>query len=195
MVTGSTGTFFIPARDARLHVRDLVDHIHSADHLAEDRIASSVIVERAVVDVIDEELASGGVRIVGARHGDRAPDVAQPVARLVPDRCPLARFLFIHLRVEPAALDHETSHHAMEDQVVVEFVVNVLQEVLDGPRSFLRIQFEGDLAHGGIQHHDRVLVVGLGEGRARAQGQARTEAEDHDDDDQAVSHRSSCCHG
>ena len=54
------------ASRAGLHTRDLIDNIHSLDHLAKDAIAgltgSLVVVEKGVVLDVDVKLGRGAVR-------------------------------------------------------------------------------------------------------------------------------------
>src|SRR5690348_17067633 len=52
------------------HLCDGVNDVHAGDHTAEYRvaIAAGFMVEEIVVDQIDEELRSGAVDVVGARH-------------------------------------------------------------------------------------------------------------------------------
>ena len=83
------------------------------------------------------------------------PRLFQAVARLVLDRGPLAFLLLLHLIRHPAPLDHEAGDDAVEDQVVVEPVVDVLEEVLDGDRGLVRVELEGDRPRGGVEHDDR----------------------------------------
>ena len=60
----------------------------------------------------------------------------------------------------PAPLDHELGDDAVKDQVVVEPVVNILEEVLDRDRGFVRIELQGDRSLGGVEHDDRVSAPG-----------------------------------
>src|SRR4051794_2013696 len=63
-----------PVARADLDGLDLVDDVHAGDDLAEDGVAGrvGVLVEELVVGDVDEELAGGAVRVVGAGHGDGA---------------------------------------------------------------------------------------------------------------------------
>jgi hypothetical protein len=56
---------------------------------------------------------------------------------------------------ETAALDHEARDHAVENRVVVEAAVDVIQKVLGTDRRLDRVQFDFDLAVGGVQQHVR----------------------------------------
>ena len=140
------------AAAAGLDGLDLVDDIHALDNLAEDAVAPAVlarIVEEAVVGNVDEELGAGRVRVGGARHGDAADGVLEAVRGLVFDR--RARGLLLHAGLEAAALDHEAFDDAVEDGVVVVAGFDVGNEVLDGLRRLLGIEFEGDDAVVGVQ--------------------------------------------
>ena len=78
---------------------------------------------------------------IGPGHRDRAPGVAQAVARLVLDRREGSFLLLLERPVDvlhPAGLDHEPGDHPMEDQAVVEPLVNVLEEVVDRDRALVR---------------------------------------------------------
>ncbi|MCY1182610.1 hypothetical protein D9M73_231790 [compost metagenome] len=66
-------------------------------------------------------------------------------------------FLLLHLLGEAAALDHEARNHAVENRVVVEAAVHVFEEVLGTDRGLDRVQFDFDLAVGGVQQHMRCL--------------------------------------
>ena len=59
---------------------DLAYDIHARGYFAEDGIAVALRgfvfeVEECIVGSVDEELAGGGIRIAGARHGDGADSV------------------------------------------------------------------------------------------------------------------------
>ena len=66
-----------------------------------------------------------------------------------------------HLIRHPATLDHEPGDDAVEDQVVVEPVVHILEEVLNGDRGLVRVELQGDRPLGGVEHDDRVLLLAL----------------------------------
>src|SRR5690606_40091564 len=61
------------------YLRDLVDNVHAANHLAEHGIAeiAGAVVEEVVVPMIDEELAGRRVDVLRAGHGDGAAYVVQ----------------------------------------------------------------------------------------------------------------------
>lgn len=59
---------------------DLAYDIHARGYFAENGIAVALRgfvfeVEECIVGSVDEELAGGGIRIAGARHGDGADSV------------------------------------------------------------------------------------------------------------------------
>jgi hypothetical protein len=56
---------------------------------------------------------------------------------------------------ETAALSHEARDHAVENGVVVKAAVDVIQKVLGTDRRLDRVQFDFDLAVGGVQQHVR----------------------------------------
>ena len=69
---------------------DLVEDVETLGQLAEDAVPESLrrgrlVVEEAVVLVVDEELARGGVDDGRAGHGERAARVLEAVGRLVLD--------------------------------------------------------------------------------------------------------------
>src|SRR6185312_12552503 len=99
---------------SRFDARDLIDDVHPLRDAPEHGIAeiARAVIEEIVVGKIDEELRGRAVDLAGARHGERAALVLQPVLRLVADRG--VRALVAELRIEPAALDDEARHDAME---------------------------------------------------------------------------------
>ena len=69
---------------------DLLHDIHARSHFTENSIAVALRgfvfeVEECVVGSVDEELAGGGIRIAGTRHGDGADSVFSAVVRFVDD--------------------------------------------------------------------------------------------------------------
>ena len=112
----STGTSWWPRR-AGGGGFDFVHDVHSFHDAPEDAVAPAARrgcgeVQKIAVHQIDEKLAGGRVRVVGARHGDGAAVVAQAVHGLVFDRG--AGGLLLHARTETAALDHETGDNTMK---------------------------------------------------------------------------------
>ena len=95
------------AARAGLDLRDLVDHIHPVDHLAEHAVTvmlggRSLEVQEVVVHQIDEELGGRAVDHVGAGHRQRAALVRQLVGGFILDR--IVGFLLRERAVETAAL-------------------------------------------------------------------------------------------
>src|SRR5205807_394207 len=120
--------------------RDLVDDLHALRDAAKDRVpeVARAVIEEGVVREVHEELRGGAVDVAGARHGERAAEVLQPVLRLVADR--RARALVHEICGESPALDDEARHDAMKDRAVEVAVVDVALEVLDRDGRFLREQ-------------------------------------------------------
>src|SRR4030095_6531953 len=77
-----------PGDGTGLHLRDRIDDVHSFDDLGEHRVAgvARAPIEVRIVHQVDEELAVRGIRIVGARHRERAPRILEPIARFILDR-------------------------------------------------------------------------------------------------------------
>jgi len=94
----------------------------------------------------------------GARHGQGAHLVAQPVAGLVLDR--VAGGLLGHVGGEAAALDHEAGDHPVKDGAVEEAVVHVLHEVGHGLGGLVGEQFDDDGALAGFDADFGVVVIG-----------------------------------
>ena len=82
-------------------------------------------VQPRVVDDVDEELASPGVR-ARVRHGDRSSRVPVVRGELVLDRVAGAA---VSGALGVAALDHEARDDAVEDRAVVEVRLDELAEV------------------------------------------------------------------
>src|SRR5262249_7069212 len=122
------------AEGARRYVVDLVHDIQALDNSAEHAIAHVIshlaLVEELVVLDVDEKLRRGAVGLDGSCHGDRATLVGKAVGRLVFDW--LAGFAFLQARLHAAALDHEVRDDPVENESVIVFVLDVLQEILDG---------------------------------------------------------------
>ena len=101
---------------------DLVDILHALDDLAEGGILA---VKVRCVLVHDEKLAAGGVGCHGTGHGQNASGVLEVVLHTVHSELTLdavARAADADtLRV--AALDHEASDDAVEDNAVIEVVL------------------------------------------------------------------------
>ncbi len=150
---------------------DLLYDIHARSHFAEDGIAVALRgfvfeVEECVVGSIDEELAGGGIRIAGARHGDGADGVFQAVVCFIVNGF-VCGFLG-KVRGKAAALDHEAVDNAVEDGVVVKAFAGVVDEVGDGFGCFGFVERQADVAHIGF---DDGACLGLGvEGCGKGKG-------------------------
>ena len=128
----------VHAATARLDLGHGVDHRHAVGDAAEHGIAGAAAtrVEVGVVDQVDEELRGGAVRIVGARHRERAAPILDAVVGFVLDR--RARRLLLHVLGHAAALHDEARDHAMEDGAVEMAGVDVVEEVLHRDGRVLR---------------------------------------------------------
>ena len=150
---------------------DLLHDIHARSHFAEDGIAVALRgfvfeVEKCVVGSVDEELAGGGIRIAGTRHGDGADGVFQAVVRFVVDGF-ICGFLG-KVCGKAAALNHKAVDHAVENGVVVKAFAGVVDEVGDGFRCFGFVERQADVAHIGFDHG---VCLGLGvEGCGKGKG-------------------------
>src|SRR6185437_306025 len=136
-----------PGPDAR----DPVDDVHPLRDPPENGVAeiARAVIEEVVVGEVDEELRGGAVDFAGARHGKRAALVFQAVLRLVADR--RVRALVAELRIEPAALDDEARHDAVEDRAVEMPLVHVAEEILHAERRLLREQLHRESAVRGLE--------------------------------------------
>src|SRR5262245_53255488 len=106
-----------PASSSRDH-DDVVDHVHAANDLAEDRVtgcATFAIGALFVVGDVDEKLIGRAVRIVGAGHGKSAAGVGKAVAGFVANGGLLGADL-AHAGEKAAPLGHETRNDAVEDR-------------------------------------------------------------------------------
>ena len=148
---------------------DLAYDIHARGYFAENGIAVALRgfvfeVEECVVGSIDEELAGGGIRIAGTRHG--ADGVFQAVVRFVVDGF-VCGFLG-KVCGKAAALNHKAVDHAVENGVVVKAFARVADEVGDGFGRFGFVERQVDVAHIGF---DDGACLGLGvEGCGKREG-------------------------
>src|SRR5260221_235180 len=140
-----------PARG--LHRRDLVDHLHPLDHLAEDGVAGAANpeIQGGVVLEVDEELRRRAVGVVRAGHGHRSPAVADAVPGLVADGR-IGRLL-VHVRGHASALDHEGRYDAVEEGAVIVALAHVFEEVLGGDGRLVVVEADPDAAETGFEHH------------------------------------------
>src|SRR6266508_424947 len=127
-----------PHRLHPLALLDLVDVLHAGRHLPEHGV---VVVEVRLGAVRDVELAPGGVRMLRARHGERAADVLLLVELGLDLVSRPARAVALGV----AALHDEPRHDAVELQSVVESLLRERHEVLDGLRRVLGEELDGDL--------------------------------------------------
>src|SRR5205085_1250315 len=136
-----------------------------ADDLAECDVAGVRArgVQARVVGDVDEELRSGGVGVVGARHRDRARLVLHAGGALMGDR--RARDLLVVVGVVAAALDHEVADDTVEDRAVVVLGLDVRQEVLDRLGRLVGVHLDDEFAQRGRELDAWCLVGGEG-GRA-----------------------------
>jgi hypothetical protein len=68
----------------------------------------------------------------------------------------------LHARLETATLDHEVLDHAVEDRVRVVTLVHVIQEVGNGLRCLVGVQFDLDVALvGGHEYGGHVFILWL----------------------------------
>lgn len=157
-------------------VLDLIDDIHAINYLAKYAITPAILsiflVQEAVIHGIDEELSGSAVRIAGASHGNRTPCIRETIAGLILDGA--ISLLLGQAWVHATTLNHELSDNPMENSSVVVLFVHIVQEVLNGFRGFVRIQFDLDRSLGGFQSNYGVL----GSTR-RLSIQTRMERENH----------------
>src|SRR5882672_12602344 len=143
------------------NVADPVDHIHALNDLAEYCIAPSgfVGVERLIVEEIHVELRVAAMRILGAGHADRASLIRQAVAGFIDHFCGRGHELVI--AVEAAALDDEIGDDAVKSRARIVSLIHVFQEMRDGERSPLGVQFQSEISHGS-KHLNEAGRRGLG---------------------------------
>ena len=89
------------------------------------------------------------MRIRGARHGDGATRVLQPVKGFIGDRC-LGRFS-LHVCCETAALNHESFDDPVKNRAVVKTTFYITDKIHRRFRRGLGIEFEDNGPHAGIQ--------------------------------------------
>lgn len=154
------------------HFLDAFDDVHAFDDFTEYTVAPALqalaaMIEKIVVGDIDEELCGGRVRILGARHGQRAGHVLQAVVGFIVDGGP-GRFL-VEVGVEAAALDHEPIDHPVEQRAVIMTVDDVLLEIGGGVGGLVMIEAYDDIAEIGLQndHVDFLMVLRTRLGVAR----------------------------
>ena len=126
-----------------LGVGDLIHDFHALGDLAEGRV---LLIEMRGVLMHDEELASGGVGVHGARHGQDAALVLEIVLKAVHKELALDAVAgAAHAGAGGvAALDHKVFDDAVEDQAVIEALVGQINEVIDALRRDLGIELALD---------------------------------------------------
>src|SRR5262245_58014416 len=102
--------------------------VHAFDDLTEDRVAitagrSIFVIQKIIVLNVDKKLRRGAVNHVGPRHGDAALDVLETIVGFVFDR--RLGWSLTHLRIEAAALNHETRDNPMKNQPIEMSVVYI----------------------------------------------------------------------
>jgi hypothetical protein len=89
------------------------------------------------------------MRLLEARHAERAAAVGEAVAGFIDDR--RSRRLAFVCRRKGAALRHEVGDHAVEDGAIVVTFADVAQEVLDCQRCALDLEAHREAAHAGFE--------------------------------------------
>jgi len=131
---------------------DLFHYVHTRYNLAEYAVTPSVlagIIQEIVVRHVDEELGGGGMGVRGARHGEGAVEIAQPIFGLVLDG--VAGLLLSHTREEASTLDHEVTNHPVEDSAVEKAVLYILEKILASNGCVFLVQFYDDIAVVGLE--------------------------------------------
>jgi hypothetical protein len=139
---------------------DCLDNIATRCHFAKDAVTDSVpricLVEKIIVGDIDEKLARSAIGHVCTSHCNRVLLIAQSIGRLVDDRS--IGSLLIHIGGESTALDHKVGNDAMKDRAVVMSRAGVVQEVFNGLRGCLSVEFDRDAAFACL-HNDAGSVA------------------------------------
>src|SRR5690606_32428045 len=154
---------------AGTHGRHHVHHVHPLNHLTKYGITEAArwvvgVVEDVVVHQVDEELAAGTVHHLGAGHGQGATGVRHLRAGFVLDG--IVGALLHHLRIETTTLHHEAGDDAVEDTAVIQAIVGVAQEVLDGDGRLVGPQLDLHYPFIGFHDHHR---IGIGSHRQGAE--------------------------
>ncbi len=106
------------------------------------------MVEKRIVNQVDEKLAGRAVHGLGAGHGQRAAEVFQAVIRFIFNWRTIV--LLAHVGGHAAALDHEVGNDPMKNSAVVEAILYVGEKVRRGEGSFLFVQSNNDIALSGF---------------------------------------------
>ena len=106
-----------------------------------------------------KKLRGGTIRIGRARHRDGATLVVGSLGAFVFYR--RIGFLLLERAIcigrEAATLDHKTLDDAVKNGAVVELIVGILQEVLNGFGRVFRVEFDVNVSHGGGHDHGDFL--------------------------------------
>jgi hypothetical protein len=135
---------------------DLLEHAVTGGQLAERGV---LFVEEAGFTVADEELATGGVRMRRAGHGDDAASMVFVVefgGNLVARITGAGHAAGAGLGVGATALDHEALHDAVERRAVVKAVAGEFLEVFDRFGGDFRPERNGNIAVSGGDDGDFV---------------------------------------
>ena len=134
---------------------DSIHNVHALGHIAESGILA---VQEGGVFMNNEELGAGAVGILGASHGDAAAGVGQGILMAVLGE-------FAHdpsfaaagaVAVGVTALHHEACNDAVEGQTVIETGLCQFNEVANGNRGHIAVQFHGN---GTVVFHNDIGVV------------------------------------
>ena len=115
-------------------------------------------VEKVIVFDVDEKLRRGGLRVIGAGHGQSAHGIfvsafGQCFATFV--RHGRTCGLLVVARVKAAALHHEVADHPVKHRAVVVLVIDVLQKVGNCLGRFVWINLHHKLTFAGDKLHAR----------------------------------------
>ena len=124
---------------------DCIDNFHSGDHTAERRILT---IQMGRFLVHDEELRTGAVVRLRARHGQNTALVRNIIGKAVCRKFALNLFLRTAHAVAHriAALNHETLDDAVKSQTIIEALIHQLHEVCNGDRRGISVQLSSDRA-------------------------------------------------
>ena len=68
--------------------------------------------------------------------------------RFVPNGFPGG--FFLHVRREPATLDHETADHTVENCAVIKPAIGIVDEILDSDGGLVGVKLQLDVAQAGV---------------------------------------------
>src|SRR6266702_4985918 len=118
----------MPVLVSGFHSPDLVNHVHSFQYLPEYAVTEMVLmlplmVQKRVVNRVDEELAGSRIDHRSTGHRESAALVQQTIGRLVFNG--KLRFFHLHIFIHAAALNHEVLDNPVKYQSVVMAVLDV----------------------------------------------------------------------